>query len=55
MEVLKEEIDKLKACLEERESQIRFLIEKSESQESQKKNLKALTEELKTGPGGGER
>lgn len=40
-EKLKEEIDKLKACLKERESQIRFLIEKSESQESQKKNLKA--------------
>ncbi|MHA1507051.1 MAG: hypothetical protein ACTSR0_07770 [Candidatus Asgardarchaeia archaeon] len=31
-EKLKEEVDKLKACLEERESQIHFLMKRLESQ-----------------------
>ena len=41
-EKLKEEVDKLKACLEERESQIHFLMKRLESQKLQKENLKSV-------------
>jgi len=41
-EKLKKEVDKLKTFLQERESQIDFLMKKLESQQEQKENLESL-------------